>query len=166
MSANSRDIEYDPLCRQECIALTRLEGKMDTEFAAIRPDLKVALDGVSNFRKHAERANTYFDKAEAVFQADEKRRANAWKRWAVIIVALVCIFAYPVERLWHLVADVVSLTEEWKSYTPAPALPVPYLDKQPDPKIQHKSSFFDRGAHPRAGVEFRQESTQDANKRF
>jgi hypothetical protein len=67
------------------------------------------------------------------FDAD-KRRSQAWRKWAVWAVVGTALLAYPVDRAWHIVTDVIHLTEEWKTYTP-----VPTADSQP--KVQHKSFF-------------------------
>jgi hypothetical protein len=64
--------------------LTDYEGKdekMPTvveRLGVLEVEIETALQGVSNFRKHSERANTFFDKSEERWQIEEKRRVPEW----------------------------------------------------------------------------------------
>lgn len=133
------------------------------QIAEMHPQIELAIAGVTNFRKHAERANQYFDRAEGALDAEDKRRANWWVKAGVIAVILAAVLIVPIQRGWRLVSDVVKLTDDWKQYYASPpinpSVPGAPVPSAPDSRSPKQKSYFD---HHKAGAKFDQQTLKEA----
>ena len=162
---------------QQCHPPCENVQDVSKQIAVLAPKVDLALEGVSNFRKHAARANTYFDKAEAVLEADESRRKKNQRRNGVIGVVLLGISSFLGVKAWDVgwaliglakdAPQIHKLTDDWmryystppddwtRYYNPAPGTQKPVVP--PVPVKPHKSYF----AQPHAGVSSNQVPTSE-----
>jgi hypothetical protein len=90
--------------------------------------------GVSNFRQHAARANSYFDRSEAVWEADKTRRARNWK-----VAMFVAIFAVPAVtwaggKLVTALYQILQIEEQWQQAHPSEFVKPHASYLQPNPQ--------------------------------
>jgi hypothetical protein len=151
---------------QQCRVSCEKVQEVSEHIAVLVPRVDLAIEGVSNFRKHAIRANTYFDKAEAVLEADEKRRKNSrwyWSGAGAIFLVLLSIFCIKVwDTAWALIdlakraPEIHKLTDDWvRYYSTRPDDWMRYYNQAPEnpavpavPVKPHKSYF----AQPNGGI--------------
>src|SRR6185503_11930118 len=79
--------------------------------------------GVANFRSFQTRAHTYFDRAEAVLEADENRRKRRWRVIAVAALFLVPPTCWGASKLWNIAANIYQIEEQWKLAHPSEFVP-------------------------------------------
>jgi hypothetical protein len=114
-----REHEYDPDCSRECVSLATLRGEMKAGFAATNANVAIALEGVSNFRKHAERANRFFDRFESKADAEETAEKKRWKRSdkiaavAVLAVILLPPVGWSTAQAVKFFSDLYQITQEY-----------------------------------------------------
>lgn len=96
-------------------------GDLKAEVSSMKAELIPLKEGVSNFRQFQKRGNQYFDRAEAVLDAQEvwRRKRMGWiKVLAPFAVALVGFLCYH----WYVFTqDMIQIDEEWRqAHNPAP----------------------------------------------
>jgi hypothetical protein len=104
---------------QSCVGLVELRGEMETNFAELRPQLAKALEGVGNFRKHSERATKFFDRAEAMWEDDQRRRK---RNLAVAIAAFTVLAPFLLigcARAVSLGVEILQIEQQWKAVHPS-----------------------------------------------
>lgn len=105
--------------------------------AVLETKMTAVEEGVANFRKHSARANTYFDKAEGVWEADKTRRARNWK-----VAMFVAIFAVPVVtwaggKLVTALYEVLQIEQQWQQAHPSEFIkPQSLFDQRPQQNAQ------------------------------
>ena len=95
------------------LQLERNYGELAGRIAVIQAELGPLKEGVSNFREFQRRGQRYFDRAEAVLDANEQRRKNQliWLRiLAPFILAIIGFFSY---RWYNFTGDMMQIDHEW-----------------------------------------------------
>ena len=147
------------------VAIAELRGDMETQFAELRPQLAVALEGVGNFRIHAARVDKFCTQQETRWEqeeivakaaaelataqtvASEKRQWKRSDKIAVVAIMVVCCLppvGYIADKTIIFLSDVYKITQEW--------------DAVHKTELQQRKSFFSGPDKVYANVQ----KTQDA----
>ncbi len=108
----------------QCVALAKLRGYMDAQFAELRPQMKTALEGVGNFRTYQEesRQNWAELKAERILRKEaednlSKKRLSTSNKIAIVAIAITCL-APPsyivIPKFMRGVMDLYRITQEYE----------------------------------------------------
>ena len=107
--------ERRAVCQVPCDKLQQLSETV----AEMTPQLEIALEGVGNYRKHAERANRFFDRFEAKADAEERAEAKRWKRSdkiavaAILAVVLLPPVGWSTAQAVQFFHDLYEISLEW-----------------------------------------------------
>ena len=75
--------------------------------------------GVSNFRAHSTRANTFFDKAEERWTDDERRRKRNIAAVSVLAVIITPFLFAVASKTYSLIIEILQIEQEWRQAHPS-----------------------------------------------
>ena len=102
----------------------------------------VLKEGVANFRKFQERGGTFFDKAEAVWASDVRRRK---RNLAVILVVIPCLLAalgWGLVEGGSLVIRILQIEQQWQQAHPSEFVKPQSMQPKPDPQDAKKELAY------------------------
>ena len=76
-------------------------------------------EGVSNFRKHSERAVKFFDTAEALWADQERRRKRNWQIVGLLALFLVPLSGWGCAKIVQAGVTIFQIEQEWKAAHPS-----------------------------------------------
>ena len=88
--------------------------------------------GVSNFRNFQARGNSFFDKFEAVMEADQARKKRNFAIVGILALFLVPFSAWGCTKIVDAVVNIYQIEEQWKLAHPS--------------EFKQKQSMFDSAA--------------------
>ena len=116
--------------------LERLEG-VASDFREWRSGIMVEhsmlKDGVANFKEFKARGNTFFDRAEARWEADEKRRKNWLAFWGILAIFLVPLTTWGGAQIIRAGITIYQIEQDWQRAHPSEFKQNPSLYKPSEP---------------------------------
>lgn len=88
-------------------------GRVEGDIKVISQRLTPVEEGVANFRQFQTRGNRYFDRAEAVLDANEKRRNDSRFWVGILALFLVPLFGWMAFRAYVFTEDVIQMDHDW-----------------------------------------------------
>lgn len=89
-------------------------------------------EGVSNFRDFQKRGNTFFDRAEAVWEADDKRRKRNFAVALTLIPILAAVLGWITVKGTNVILEILQIERDWKTAHPSEFVKPQSLFNPPD----------------------------------